>query len=279
MSAQVDWQLLRAFAAVARTGSLSGAAVELGVHHSTVSRQMVALEGVMRARLLERQARGVVLTAAGEALMTHTSAMEEHSFAAVRAVAGRDVELEGDVRFTTTDELLGLVLPLLRSFLEAYPGITLHIDTASALRDLTRREADVALRAGRRPPDDSIARHMGTIRWAVFAREDSGPAWIDSRSAYTGQLPGPDAGRTVVRAHSVQAAVQAIRAGLGRGPLPVVVGMADPSLVELSPIDEAEPGQLWLLLHPDLRRTARVRALVTHLEAGLTSPPLSIVQP
>jgi DNA-binding transcriptional LysR family regulator len=270
MDAQLDWDLLQTFAAVARSGSLSGGALARGVHHSTVSRQMATLEERLQTRLIERRARGIELTTAGEALHAEVLGMEERAFAALRAVAGQDVQLEGAVRFTTTDELLFVVAPLLRSFLDAYPRITLHLDTDSALRDLTRREADVALRAGRQPPEEAIARRIAQVEWAVFGRSDAGPAWIDPRAAYTGELPVATTG-PILPTQTVSTAVQAIRAGLGRGPLPTLVGRADPDLVELEALAEPHPSHLWLLVHPDLRTTARVRALVEHLAAGLAA--------
>jgi len=267
MDAQVDWQWLRTFGAVARTGSLSAAGAELALHHSTVSRHMASLEEAVCTRLVERLARGIALTSAGEVLLEQVVAMEERAFAGVRAVAGKDVSLRGQVGLTTTDELLPLVLPLLRTFMASYPDIELHIDTASAFRDLSRREADVALRASRTPPDDSIARDMGPIAWGIYGRADADDVWIDGRRGLAPIEP-PD-GMRVVPTDSVQAAVQAIRGGLGRGPLPSLVGRTDDALHEYALVPFAKPSHLWLLIHPDLRRVARVRVLVEHLEQGL----------
>lgn len=267
MDAQVEWQWLRTFAAVARTGSLSAAGAELTVHHSTVSRQMVSLERAVQSRLLERLARGVVLTPAGEVLFEQVLAMEELAFAGVRAVAGKDISLRGTVGLTTTDELLPLVMPLLADFMANYPAIELHLDTAPVFRNLARREADVALRASRKPPEEAIAHNISPVGWAVYGREDAGELWItglDGLSSFE-----PTDGARVVRVHSVQAAVHAVSGGLGRGPLPCLVGRTDPDLLELAPLPEDDPSHLWLLVHPDMRRVARVRALVQHLRKGL----------
>ncbi|MFT4623508.1 MAG: DNA-binding transcriptional LysR family regulator [Myxococcota bacterium] len=270
MSAQVDWMLLRAFLAVARTTSFSEGARELGIHASTVSRQMASLEEELHTRLFQRLPRGVELTAAGELLSKQVRAMEVAAFAGVRAVAGRDVELEGAVRLTTTHELLWVILPALRDFQTTYPSVELVIDTGSTFRDLSRREADVALRASLRPPEDAIATPLGALQWAVYGHRDflQAAGWVDVREAWGG-APEPPAGPRV-SVSSVHAAIQAVRQGLGRGALPCFAADAQDGLVRMAELPDLARSSLWLLVHPDLRKVARVRALVDHLKRTVT---------
>jgi DNA-binding transcriptional LysR family regulator len=271
MSAQPDWDDLRLFLAVARAGSFTGAASIVGVHHTTVARRIEQLEVLLRTRLVDRQARGVRLTPAGEALLPHARQLEEDVVAATRTVAGHDQQLTRRVTLTTTTELVPPLVPLLAAFREAYPGVILALDTSGAMRDLGRREADVALRVTGTPPDEAIAWNLGPVTWGLYAAEHA----ADARIGMSDHLPRLTAWQRRrdyvpdVVVSTVATAAVAIGAGLGRGPLPSFLGDADPRLRRLEgPLSDVG-GHLWLLVHTDLRRVARVRALVEHLRPGL----------
>jgi DNA-binding transcriptional LysR family regulator len=147
-----DWNDLRSFLAIARQGSLQGAARTLGVNHSTVFRRLNALEARLGARLFDRSARGYALTAGGEHMLASAERVEDEILGLEHRLLGGDVRLSGTLRVTTTDTLVhGVLGPHLRAFQTAYPAIELELITGNAFFDLYKREADVALRPSRHP--------------------------------------------------------------------------------------------------------------------------------
>jgi DNA-binding transcriptional LysR family regulator len=266
MDAQPDWNDLRVFLAVARGGSFTAAAGVVGLHHTTVARRIEQLEASLATRLFDRLARGTRLTPAGEALAGPASRVEEELLAAVRTVAGHDLQLSGRVTITAPADFLPWLLPVLGRFGEQYPAVDVVLDASSSLRDLARREADVALRAGSQAPDDAVAFAVAPLAWAVYGhpgvegwvRYGDAPAFRPVERWRERYAEGP----TVLTVTSVEAAVAAVRAGVGRALLPCVTAEGDPALQRhTDPIDELR-STVWLLVHSDLRRTARVRALV-----------------
>lgn len=269
MRAQPDWSDLRLFLEVAREGSFSAAAGKLGIHHTTVARRMEQLEQVLTVRLFDRHARGVRPTLAGEALQTHARAIEEQVMHASMQVAGRDLRLTGSVRLTAPPELVPRLMPALCAFREVAPEVRVVLDVDTAVRDLGRREADLALRAGQDPPQDAIAHPLAPVSWNAWTHPNAPrERWVlyesDVRpAAVQRQLVGAPPAALVVR--SVSDAAVAVKAGLGPGVLPHFV--VSPELVPLQ--EPVVDGQLWLLVHVDLRKVARVRALAEHLRSEL----------
>src|ERR1700712_4827567 len=141
----MDWDDLHSFLAIARAGSLSGAARELGVRQSTMSRRLTALEQRAGARLLHRTPVGYTLTALGESVLGNAERMEAEAIAIERAVAGRDVSLTGMLRITTVEVLAHRLLPPAVARLRCrHPGITVEIIADGRLLSLARRDADIA---------------------------------------------------------------------------------------------------------------------------------------
>jgi DNA-binding transcriptional LysR family regulator len=274
---------LRLFLAIARAGSLAGAARALGVNHSTVYRRLGALEASLDARLFDRLPDGYALTAAGEALRVRAERVEEEAQAIERELSGQDVRLSGRLRVTTTDTIgSSFLAPMFQRFSEAYPGIELDLLIAGNFLDLARREADVAIRPTQAPPENLIGRKLGTIRWGLYASQeylrtrpplgDLGQAdphrfiggnelishvastrWLDER------VPR---GAIAIRTNSISAAVGAARAGAGLAVLPHYLAAMTSELVCALPIGPELATDLWLLIHPDLRHSARVRAFM-----------------
>jgi DNA-binding transcriptional LysR family regulator len=169
----MDWDDVRSFLAIARTRSLSGAARELGVRQSTMSRRLEAMEARNGARLLQRTTSGYELTALGEAVLGNAERMEAEAIAVERMVQGRDVALSGVVRLTTVEVIANLLLPRAVVALQArYPAITLDVLTESRSLNLTKREADIAIRMTRFDSQDLITRRMGTAASALYASPD-----------------------------------------------------------------------------------------------------------
>ncbi len=165
----IRWDDLRVFLAVARQGSLTTAGDELGINTSTVQRRLTALEKILGARLFDRVPTGSVPTAAGEALLPLAEQVEADVMAAVRAVAGRDQAPRGSVHLTAPEPLVPLLVEPLASFRAAFPLIDLQVSLGDRYLDLSRREADVAVRPSPNPPADAVGRRIAPIAWAVYA--------------------------------------------------------------------------------------------------------------
>ncbi|MDR7039613.1 DNA-binding transcriptional LysR family regulator [Methylobacterium sp. BE186] len=284
-----DWDDLRFVLAVARAGSLAGAARTLGVNHTTVLRRLGAYEARIGARLFERLPSGYVPTAAGEAMVGELAGIDAAIHDAERRAAGQDRRITGTVRLSTTDTLMASVLPDALARVRAmHPGILLEVSTANAFAVLTRREADVAVRPTASPPETLVGRRIAGLGHAVYAA----PSYLAVRAA-DGTLSehawlGPDASlretvaarwlRTnlrgvapVTQADSFVALRDLAVAGLGVALLPCYLGDPSPGLVRLPRTAALDLGSaLWVLTHEDLRRVARIDAVVTALTATLT---------
>lgn len=274
----MDWNDLRYVLAVADAGSLAGAARRLGVNHTTVLRRIGAFEQQLGLRLFERLPTGYVLTAGGEQLIAAARSIDATVTALERRLAGQDLRLAGTVRVTTTDTLMGSILPeILAAFRDAHPGILVEIAVSNVMFNLTRREADVAIRPANDPPETLVGRRVGKVAFAIYGSPDylatrgaavrlSDHLWVapdDSLGATSvGQWMRAKLPRAEIAfvADSLLALRQAAQASLGLAALPCYLGDTSPDLVCVhQPIPELQTA-LWILTHSDLRHTARVRA-------------------
>lgn len=282
----MEWDDLRYVLAVASAGSLAGAARTLGVNHTTVLRRVTAFEQQLGLRLFERLPGGYVLTAGGEELVAVARQIEESVTTLERKLAGRDLRLSGVVRVTTPDTLMGSILPeILAEFRARYPGIQVEVAVSNRMLDLTRRDADVAIRPARNPPETLIGRRIAKVAFAIYgspqylsahpARELGRHRWVapeDSLAATSvaqwmkANLPDSE---IALRADSLLALRQAAQAGFGLAALPCYLGDTAAGLVCVHrPIPEMETA-LWILTHEDLRHTARIRAFTDFVADAL----------
>ena len=287
MNAQPSWDDLRVVLAVARHGSLSGAARFLGVNHSTVLRRIAALEAGLGTRLFDRLPSGYALTLAGDDMHMVAARMEEEIAAAQRRLSGRDTQPTGTVRVTTIDILALYLLPRhLASFRTAYPGISVELVIAETPFSLTKREADVAIRATNKPPEALVGRAVAGLAFAIYrARDSTGDAtssddlaahdWVALDESFDhlplgrwvkGHVPKERIG---YRANSVAALHEAAKAGLGYALLPCVLGDAAGELQRVTPPIPELATQIWLLTHSDLRYSGRVRAFLDYIANAL----------
>ena len=283
MQEDFGWDELRLALAIARAGSLAGAARSLSVSHATVFRRLNALEARLGVTLFERDRAGYTPTVAGDDMAAAAARVEQEVFAVQRRVVGRDQRPSGTVRLTTTDTLFeGLLAPVLAECRRAYPDIALEVAISNEPFNLTRRQADMAIRPIAKPPDTLIARRLGRVALAVY-----GPAGADDEALPELDWLGLDdsvsfpaleswmaqqVGQPVCpyRMDSLLGLRTAVRSGAGRAVLPCYLADADPQLVRLqAPIDDVAT-DLWLLTHPDLRRVARVRAVRDVVSAALS---------
>ncbi len=209
--------------------------------------------------------------------------MSEEIAAVERRITGQDLRPSGELRITTNDTLLvHLMTPILASFRRAYPEIQLDVVISNQSLNLTKRDADVALRASDRPGDTLVGRRLATIAWGIYGRADAlgsapfDPAgmrqheWVGFSDVLSGIRPAKwlreQAGeeRIGYRVNTVLGLAEAAAAGMGLAVLPCFIGSITPGLSRLfGPVPELESG-LWMLTHPDLRTTARVRAFMDH---------------
>ncbi len=288
---ELDWDDLRVFNAVVQAGSLRGASIALGINHSTVFRRLNRLEKAIGARLFDRLPEGYALTQAGDELAPYAARIGEQVDALSLSLLGKDFKPGGTVRITAPDNIAYTFLPgYIDAFLDDYPDIRVELVAGGASLDLTRREADIAIRATPKPPDYLIARKVCRLAWAFYAS----PAYLDARG-HPGDINdlaeqrmiGADGAleklpamrwldkrlsdRIVVRCNTLDGMSALAEAGLGIALMP-----DDQFKPTLERLFEARPrvvSDLWLLTHPELRRTERVRLMVEHLMAKMREDP------
>ncbi len=281
-----NWDDLKFFLCIARHRSLAGAARELHVNHSTVFRRLNALESGAGIRLFERLPDGYTLTEAGEQLMEHAARVGEIVDGIDRLLMGRDYRLSGSIRLTTTDTMADSYLqPHLKKFRDRYPDIVLELVTDNVFYDLSRREADVAIRPTNEPPQHLVGPKLGTVGWAVYGARGylevhGRPRRVTDLAAHAiisgddslASVPAVRWLRTqvpesaiVLRASSFVVQLAAARAGCGLALVPCVLAHDDPTLERvLGPVKPLATG-LYLLTHADLRHTARIRAFIAFM--------------
>ncbi len=249
------WDDFRLIDAVAATRNLPAAAARLGLDHSTVFRRLRTIEATLGQPLFERHRGGYGLTPAGEEMAALASRVDADITAVTRRLAGRSVTPSGEVRIATSDSLLAeLLMPMLAAFRLAHPAIRLDIVTGNAALNLSRRDADVAVRATDSPPDTLVGRRAARIAWALYgaaaADHPANPAeaahWVclgDNLAGlkvvrYAQAVVAP--GRLAARFDTVGGLAAAVRAGLGVGHLPCFTGDAWPDPKSAS-IDHVVP--------------------------------------
>ena len=277
----LSWDDFRYVKAIADTRSLAGAAEALGVNHSTVFRRLGQIEQQLGSRLFERGRAGYALTTCGEQMVELAERMDEDIITFERKVTGQDLRPSGELRVTTSDVvLLHLLTDVLVGFRRAYPEIVLDIVVSNQRLNLSKRDADVAVRATYHDPDPLAGSKVARIAWAVFgpaaraanrsipratARTTTGsrsPITIAIAKAMKWLKDHVGEKRIVYKVNTMLGLAEAAAGGVGLVLLPCFVGSAVPGLAQLSPPLPELEGELWLLTHPDLRNTARVRAFL-----------------
>ena len=279
------WDDVRLVNVIAEAGSLPAAAAMAGLDHSTVFRRLRQVERTLGTVLFERHRSGYVPTVAGAEIVAVATRMEAEVTAMLRRVAGQAPSPAGEVRVATSDVLLTeLLLPMFATFQEACPEVRLDLVCGNEAANLSRRDADVAIRASGAPPENLVGRKVARIAWAAYrpAGSEMGEVseaelaglavrWVGFGDALAGlaaagalrRWTAPD--RTVARFDTIGGIAGAVAAGLGYGLLPCFVGDGRSGLVRLTGPIEALATDLWLLTHDDLRQVPRVRALLDFL--------------
>ncbi len=279
MNSEISWDEFRLVKSVADARSLVGAAEALGLNHSTVFRRLGAVETTIGERLFERSRSGYQPTAAGEEMIELATRMSESIGDFERRVAGRDVKPSGDLRVTTVDTFAtGLLAPIFVQFRNLYPDVRLDLLLSTQQLNLSRRDADVAIRATNDPPDTLVGRRIAAIGWGIYTtgemRTRYGASLVENAPwVGFGDGFGPASGRRwleknigdkrqIFRANSTQAMAQVVAMGGGAGILPCFVADAYPQLQRYSPPLPELDVSLWILTDADLRHSAKVLAFM-----------------
>lgn len=282
----MNWGDTRIFLALQRAGTLRSAARAAGVDQATVGRRVAALEHALGATLFLRTSEGYVLTPAGESALQSAEKMEKFADDLVRQAHGTDTRLAGEVKVTTTDTLaLEFVIPSIARLHAEHPDVRVILNTSTQLLNLSRREADIAIRNQKPENPDLVARRLA--RWPVglyaspsYLAQRGEPRRVDRFTGHDLVMWEPfltsrvsptlmglpiDSGRVVASVNSSLMLRAMIRMGRAIGEVPVPIAERD-GLVRIWPERErARRYEVWLVTHQDLRHTARVRAMIDQI--------------
>lgn len=285
-----DWNRARAFLVTAEEGSLSAAARALGMAQPTLGRQVSALEDELGVALFERAGRGLELTPTGLDLVEHVRAMGEAATRVSLTASGRSQSIEGTVRITASEAASAFVLPRIVARLRRdEPGIEVEVVASNSLRDLRRREADIALRNVRPSDPDLIARKLPDGAAHLYASvhylnrvgdpqcpEDLRRAefiGFEENEAFLAGLNAKDLNLTErhfpVRCANHLVQWELVRQGVGIGVMVAEVGDADPGVRRVASWLQPFRFELWLVSHRELRTSRRVRLVFDRLAADL----------
>ena len=266
----MNWDHLRIFLAVMRTNSLRQAAADLGLSHPTLRRKLQALESDLGLHLFDRRQDGLHATPEASALFDKAAQVEASVLAVERCADNAAPGLGGRIHVTAPDILMSeLLAPDLAAFAERWPQIGLHIDTAYELADLGRREAEVAFRLVPHDslPDKELAgRKVATIYTAIYGNDHQWIGWSDFERQMEMIRESPYAELPISGAlNNVYLQRAACIEGMGLAILPCF--MADPCLEQRT--EPRASADLWVLVHPDLRRNPRLRLFRDEMVAAL----------
>jgi len=288
----LSWDDLRLVKAIAEARGMPGAAAALGLNHSTVFRRLGQIEATLGVTLFERRRNGYGLTPAGEEMTRLAAEVEERIAAFSRRIEGRAISPAGDLRVATNDTLLiHLLTPLFARFQQACPDIRLDVVIGNPALNLSKRDADVAIRATDSPPENLVGRRVARIAWALYGRAIDFPdpaalpglgelktrSWVSLGEELTGLKVVRFARDNIpeanlrYRANTVLGLAEAVEAGLGVGHIPCFIAETRPGLIRLAPPDPMFSADLWILTHPDLRQSPRVRAFMDFMGAELAA--------
>lgn len=278
----MDWDDLQTFLAIAREGSLSGAARALKTTQPTMGRRLAQMEKRIGARLLERHPRGYVLTSLGETILGNVERIEAEVMATERTITGKDIALEGTVRVTSVDVIASrIIVPAISLMQCTHPKIIVELIPDARSLNLSKREADIAIRMVRFENTDLVTKKLGTMKTGFFASKSylknfgvpnkfnsdkhliinvlEDQMHLEEPKALTASFPNA---HTNIKTNSREAMVQACKMGMGIACLPKRRATEESELVEIEADIKAPERDIWLGVHSDLRHMPRIRAVI-----------------
>ncbi|MEP3430793.1 MAG: LysR family transcriptional regulator [Roseibium sp.] len=281
------WTEIRTAARVARLGTVTAAAETLGVHRATINRHIDTLESALGGKLFQRHAKGFTPTDLGRELLRIADTADEQFEELHRAAIGQSEELQGDFTVTSIATYTSTLVPILNTFANKHPVLTIRYLVGDSLLRLEYGEAHVAFRAGAKPDNpDNVLREvehieMGLYAHASYISEYGQPAGIDDLAHH--RFAGSDTGthrapylmwlhktvpnkNIVFRANAITAMSDAVRSGIGIGFLPRHSAKDQGDLIEVIPPQPDWVSQMWMVTHMDLHRSAKVQAFLQELD-------------
>jgi DNA-binding transcriptional LysR family regulator len=278
---------LHAVLSLVRAGTLAAAGELLGQDASTVFRGLQRIEKGLGVQLFERSRSGYIATELAQELAACAERVEAELETARSATQADPGQVSGSVKITTTDTVLhGLVAPALKSLQTVHPMLDFELVAGNELASLTRRDADIAVRATRRPPAHLVGKHVGPIRVALFAARKGASKGLDDSALAAQNWIAPDDALpdhpSVVwrkkrfpkvtpryRVNSILTVAELVGQGMGVGLLPLFLARQRRDLLQLGAEIEECQTELWLLTHTEVRHLRRVSAVYRHLAEHL----------
>lgn len=273
----INWNNLNTFLAIARNKSLRGAARSLNVNHSTIKRRLDILEQSLGTRLFDRNPEGYILSQSGEQLFISATQMEEEIISIQRKITGSDNKPFGTVKISIPPAMINSFLSKeLANFSRKYPDIEINVKATHRYADIIRGETDVAIRMADEVSENVVGRRVIQYAKAVYASDDylknfdpkkydkySWIGWGDDKPYQNWVLDTPFPNVPIkhkIFSNAMQ--IELARNGMGLALLPCFLGDVEPDLVRVSGSEPILSNSLWVLLHKDLQKTAKVRVFV-----------------
>lgn len=279
MAALLDWDDIRFFLAVVRSKSISQAASQLSVNHTTVSRRISALEKRLGTRLFDRIDKLYTPSDEANSILQYALQMEDSALTLERELLGLDAKLAGKLTISSSDWITAqFFVPQWARFKKQYPEIELDVHTSYQSVNLNTREADIALRLTDSPPDDAIGKPIAGISYGVYGSVDYLDRFVDlnvpevttlhwrNSKAAPPWLQAFDQTQRGPVFDSVMAMQQALIHGMGIAYVPCMQADIEPTLRRVDAAVHDDPWQLWVLSHVDLRNSGRVKVFRQFIE-------------
>lgn len=270
-----SWEQIKYFLAVARNGSLTAAASELRTTPSTVGRHIDDLEIDLAVSLFTRDPSGYTLTVVGQRLLEHAENVSKSAAGFLEEAKKADGVASGRVRLAASENLANfLIVPALPGFFDRHPGISIDLLTGMSTLNVSRQEAEVAIRNQRPEAGNVIIKKLGIQAQAFYRAkgpqvEDTTIKWASVRDEFfipsqlndlTQEAPSK------LFTTSLYSQVVAARAGIGKAMLPCIIGDVEPLLERIGAPVASFGQELWLVYHKDLSSSPRIRAVVEFIE-------------
>lgn len=282
----LNWDDLKYFLVMTEQGSLSAAAKKLGLSQPTLSRHLSTLEEAAGAEIFSRTRSGLQLTALGEKMVQYAQDMRDEVHGLERLITGNDTSMSGTVVVSCIESIgAEWLVQNTRPFHDQNPDITVDFKLTNASTDLLRREADIALRLYRPMQNDLVAKKTVSVNYGLYASKEyidkyGMPLTARDLKYHKQILPHddilamlskynrssvPDRTKATFRSNSFSALSAAVKAGYGIGAQSCLLAAQDPDLVRIFDDKVIYSADLWLVSHPELRRSARIRAMYDYL--------------
>lgn len=272
----MNWDDLRFLVEVGRSATLAAAARHLKVDQTTVARRLRALEDALGTPLFERSDGHWRPTGVGADVLERAMRIEEDVAGLARLAEAGAQAVSGVVRLTAVGAIVGdYLVPRLPGLYARHPELVVELIASNDNLNVSRREADIAIRLARPESGDFLIRKLADVGFAVYGPAQPDPTrsddWVtyDDELAHTpemrwlaGKLAG---GRVRLRSNKLAGLLGAVAVGIGRAVLPCFLADATPGLVRESGPQPVLSRDLWLLVHPDARRLPRVAAVADWL--------------